>query len=267
MYLTLSGGGAGGLAFIGAYQALLEKGYKFTGYIGTSVGAIFALLFSLGYSCQEMTRLAYKLEYKDFEDLQILGLLENLGLDRGGGIRMLIQSFILNKTGNANLTFKEHYYLTGKLLQITTFCVDDNQTRYLDHFKTPHMPLYEGIFMSVAIPWVIAAAKFEGKTYIDGGFHNPFPIQGLPPEKTIGIRLNNCRFHNKTVGQPFLDFTINLVGSLLYQTHILARQNTHNYRVIDIDTDVSMFSILLSKQERQTLINKGYVIVENILSK
>src|SRR5262245_7583660 len=52
--LVFEGGGAKGIAFVGALEVLKEKGHQAARYIGTSAGAITAALCAAGYSPQEM---------------------------------------------------------------------------------------------------------------------------------------------------------------------------------------------------------------------
>ena len=52
--LVLSGGGAKGLAHIGAIRALEEKGIPIDYIAGTSIGAIVGGLYAAGYSTEEM---------------------------------------------------------------------------------------------------------------------------------------------------------------------------------------------------------------------
>jgi predicted acylesterase/phospholipase RssA len=52
--LVFEGGGAKGIAFVGALEVLKEKGHQTARYIGTSAGAITATLCAAGYSPQEM---------------------------------------------------------------------------------------------------------------------------------------------------------------------------------------------------------------------
>jgi len=55
--LTLSGGGAKGLAHIGAIKALEEAGIPIDCITGTSIGAIIGSLYAMGYSPEEMVAL------------------------------------------------------------------------------------------------------------------------------------------------------------------------------------------------------------------
>ncbi|WP_432369010.1 patatin-like phospholipase family protein [Pantoea allii] len=53
-FAVFEGGGAKGIAFAGALEAVEEQGLKFTGYGGASSGAIIALLSCLGYTGKEI---------------------------------------------------------------------------------------------------------------------------------------------------------------------------------------------------------------------
>ena len=56
--LVLSGGGALGLAHIGAIKALEEYGIEPKYVAGTSMGAIIGVMYAAGYSADEITTLA-----------------------------------------------------------------------------------------------------------------------------------------------------------------------------------------------------------------
>ena len=52
--LVLEGGGAKGLAFVGAMEVFERAGYTFDRVVGTSAGAIMASFLAAGYSADEM---------------------------------------------------------------------------------------------------------------------------------------------------------------------------------------------------------------------
>jgi predicted acylesterase/phospholipase RssA len=52
--LVFEGGGAKGMAFVGALQEFEARGFTFDRLLGTSTGAITAALLAAGYSAQEM---------------------------------------------------------------------------------------------------------------------------------------------------------------------------------------------------------------------
>ncbi len=70
-YLTFQGGSVKGIAYLGAYQALLDVGVtidQLEGIAGTSAGAITALLLALHYSIDEAQTVFDTLDFKTFLD-------------------------------------------------------------------------------------------------------------------------------------------------------------------------------------------------------
>ena len=53
-FAIFGGGGIRGIAYCGAYKALVENNIKLTGYAGSSIGAVFSGLLALGYSYDEI---------------------------------------------------------------------------------------------------------------------------------------------------------------------------------------------------------------------
>jgi predicted acylesterase/phospholipase RssA len=262
--LVLSGGGIGGFALIGAYRALIEHGYRFNSYTGTSIGAIFSLAFSLGYDYISLSRFTKYFDYNLLEDMQILGLIENLGLDRMGKIEDFLKTVIALKTDNPMLTFREHYWITGRSLTMTSVCVDTDETEIFNVNRTPDMPIYKAIMMSISIPVLLAAVKHNDKIYTDGGVHDPFPIKLQPIEDTIGVNLCN-RAPRGNTGHDFVDFIVNLISGLLDRSRQLALLGSENYQIININTNVFMFDFMLDRRGRLQLIKNGYETVKNYL--
>ena len=52
--IVFEGGGAKGIAFVGALDVLRENGHQTARFVGTSAGAITATLCAAGYSLEEM---------------------------------------------------------------------------------------------------------------------------------------------------------------------------------------------------------------------
>src|SRR6476659_9181346 len=61
--LTLSGGGAKGLAHIGILQAIDSAGLKIDYITGTSMGSIVGGLYAAGYSGDDVEKIARKLDW------------------------------------------------------------------------------------------------------------------------------------------------------------------------------------------------------------
>ncbi|MFN8415163.1 MAG: patatin-like phospholipase family protein [Cytophagaceae bacterium] len=62
--LTLSGGGARGLAHIGLLKAIDSSGLKIDYITGTSMGSIIGSLYAIGYSADSIEKIARKLNWE-----------------------------------------------------------------------------------------------------------------------------------------------------------------------------------------------------------
>lgn len=260
--LVISGGALGGFSVIGALNVLRNR-YHFTTYAGCSVGSIFAMLLSIGYNCEELSILADGFKYEDFADLQILGLVENLGIETGTKIIKLIRKLIHRKTGENDLTFRQHWQITGRHLWINASCVELDECQYFSYSTSPDLSILSAIRMSIALPFVITAVKWGDYTYVDGGLHNSFPITIFDPEKTIGIKIINNNSIPEDVHQ-FIKHTALILGSLYkraYSQNYLELQQ--KYKIIEIQTGISTYRTSIDKALKDQLIEKGYHAAKN----
>lgn len=62
--LTLSGGGAKGLAHIGILKAIDSAGLKVDYITGTSMGSVVGSLYAIGYSGKDIEAIARKLDWR-----------------------------------------------------------------------------------------------------------------------------------------------------------------------------------------------------------
>jgi NTE family protein len=255
--LVISGGALGGFAVIGALQALHDK-YHFTTYAGCSVGSIIATLLSIGYTYTELAIITESFKYEEFADLQILGLVENLGIETGSKIIKLIKKLIHRKTGLYDLTFRQHWRITGRHLWINASCVELDECHYFSYKNSPDLSILSAIRMSIALPFVITAVKWGEYTYVDGGLHNSFPISIFAPEKTLGIKLVNNNSMPEGV-HPFIKHTAMILGSLYKRIYEQQYQDLQKkYKIIEIQTGISTYRTSVDKDTKDRLIDKGY---------
>jgi predicted acylesterase/phospholipase RssA len=80
--LIMKGGGAKGLAYLGALQVLQEY-YTFTWFVGTSAGAITAVLLGAGYSADELVKVMKDTSFREFKDVNLLKLIPNIIIRKG----------------------------------------------------------------------------------------------------------------------------------------------------------------------------------------
>jgi len=255
--IAFSGGGIGGLAYIGVLKLLEETGLlpKVYRYSGCSIGALFAFLIVIGYTAADLRTLMEHFRYTDIIDIQLLGILENMGLETGKHIVTLLRKMLYRKVGKYDITFDQLRQITGRELYVNASCVETDSPEYFSPGGTPDMSVIKAVHMSIAIPPVFAAVRHKGKTYVDGGLHDPFPINHFDPRTTLGFLLANEGVALDDV-HPFVTHMYNIIRSLYRR--IKYTQSYTNYTVVPIKTGTTTLKINLSKMERMNTIDSGY---------
>ncbi len=190
--LVLSGGGAKGLAHIGALKVIEEAGVTIDYIGGTSMGAIVGALYASGYSADQLDsifrntdltnliqdnlprdartfyekedseRYALTLPFNDFK------LSFPQGLSSGQNIYNTLVQLLFNVKDVRN--FNE--------LPIPFFCIATNvETGKEVMLNKGYLP--EAILASGTFPSLFQPSEVEGQVLIDGGVLNNYPVEEL----------------------------------------------------------------------------------------
>lgn len=169
--LSLSGGGARGIAHIGVLQALEDHGYRPDVLAGTSAGAIAAVSYAAGYS-----------------PVEILSHIKKASL------------FKLFKVGLPYAGLTKHTYLRKQLEEL----IGDDRFEALNipiHVAMSCLntgkcevrstgPLYDVVTASAAIPLVFQPTEIDGKLYVDGGLLENLPVACIREQTDIVVGVN-----------------------------------------------------------------------------
>ncbi len=162
--LALGVGLAYGFCHIGVLKVLEEEKIPIDIVSGASIGSVFASMWALGWSSQEILRIT-----KEFgEPKNVLHLLDftfpMLGLLKGNKLYAFLKHYLGNKT----------FYDVKIPLRIVASDVKRRETKIFDKG-----PLVEAIMASCAMPGIFAPFKIKGELLFDGGVLNPLPTQPL----------------------------------------------------------------------------------------
>ncbi len=169
--LSLSGGGARGIAHVGLLQALIEEGLAPSRITGTSAGAIVGVLYAAGLSVE-----------------QIMDFVRHSSV------------FKLIKVGIPLMGLTKLDYLRGQLttlLPVKTFeelniplqiGITNLNTGKLEIRSSG--PLIEVIVAACSIPFVFKPVEMDGNLYVDGGVMNNLPLGDLCVETDFVIGSN-----------------------------------------------------------------------------
>jgi hypothetical protein len=199
-YGVFEGGGAKGVAYIGALQAMAEKRCWFRSVAGASTGAITAALIAGGMSPEEIAATTDSA----FKQLQtgvwpgIQSLQKATGYFRSDKLRVwlnqLLKEQVALKTGvvldkDAVVTFQQLYDTTGIELNVVAADLSSKSQIIFSHNKkeTPNCGVADAVVASSSIPFVFASRLLQvgngenGKpvfyhTIVDGGVWSNFPM-------------------------------------------------------------------------------------------
>ncbi len=186
--VVLSGGGAKGVAHIGALRVIEEAGVPIDIIVGTSMGAIVGGLYSIGYTPAQLDSMVMAQDWslllsdqtprrhqmfsnREFEDNYQISYsfgerMEGIGgMIRGTNLGMLF----------GDLTAGYHGEVDFSSLPIPFACVAanivDGSERVLDHGV-----LSEAMRASMAIPGVFTPVYTGDAVLVDGGIVNNYPV-------------------------------------------------------------------------------------------
>lgn len=270
-YLVFSAGSIGGIAYTGALQALQEEcGIDYCtmkGFAGCSIGSIFALLCCLNYSCAEMKAIMLDFEKDKYISPSFIGLIDDLGMDKGQRFIARVHEIIRYKTRLKNVTFKQLWCVTGKKLVINASCLERNVGVYYSVDTFPEMLVVDAVRRSISIPFLFTCVPdpVDGCTYVDGGLHDPLPCKAFPQGALCLVLKNKRRKGDRLMTQEggSLSRLLSYTNLILNCVHRSLNQERHErvgdqYTVHYIHTGVSTFDFDLSKAEKLNLMKSGY---------
>ena len=265
--LILSSSGVRAPCFIGALEAVLDKGYNIHRIAGTSGGAVIAAGYALGMSTQEMREMAPQIPYSKFKDFQIRNLLslKNPSVYTG----QELDKFYHSVFGDA--TLKD--FKIDCLISVVT--IIGKERKLISKETHPDMPVWEAVRMSSSIPFIFPYLELEGKAVTDGGLYthmsdifpdNIRPVICLRPRADHFIKkmVQDVKVHKlfiwnylKIVAEYFVDAVDN--------QHV---PDDEWGKTIVIPTfEIGGFNFDLDSQAISRLVQYGYnaVIISNLL--
>jgi predicted patatin/cPLA2 family phospholipase len=269
--LIISSGGIKGASIIGSLN-IFNKYYpihKIKFLTGCSIGSFISLCINIGYNIEDINNLFFKINFEIFQDLKILNFIETCGLDDGKKINNFFKAIIIHKNYDWNITFKELYEKTNKVLTFTTVNITSGLPEYHNYLSTPNMSVLLSLRMSVNIPIVFSPILYNNCYYVDGALLDPYPYFHIKNTKKIGIwvfekeEINFINNRNYNTFIKNLDSSIHYINTLLKIIYINYMKKYYkkipkNTIYIDFNFKELNISFELTKEERILIYNIGY---------
>jgi NTE family protein len=279
-YICMEGSGIKAFAHVGALQVLdsIHGLDSIKAYAGTSGGAIIAALLAVGYTPNELEKIAFEVPMKKIADGKLGKLMlptyfgKNLGAYNGTQFLVWIKKMLAQKTNNENITFGQLHELAlqGKAKDVCITSTNlSTQTLIVFSYRNYYnMPICNAVRASMSIPIVYKPAlldsagniyKKQNKTktlqvMVDGGTLYNYPI---------GVFDSTCFVNNNATKKEAIFYKINNSKdyfNALYHividkqtTNIQDNNRTIHISIADISPKIKQLSVL----QINTLIASG----------
>ncbi|MDD1443791.1 patatin-like phospholipase family protein [Dolichospermum sp. ST_sed3] len=258
--LIMKGGGIKGIAYIGALEEL-SKHYNFNWFIGTSAGAISAILLASGYTILELKKILLEKNFDDFRDARLLKAIYNLvvhkGLYKAESFTNWISRLLAEK-------IESPYEVTLEEIpkRVTVYaCMRDRNALIFDSFgELKHSHASYATRCSMSIPMVFMPQKYQGINVYDGGMKNDYPVSILlkdhPKTDYIGLYLGSPIFERSKIKNGLLSDLF----SIWSEANDIENLKQHKNKTIIIDPKpISTLDLTLTFKEKDFLMQSGKV--------
>ncbi|MGV0762069.1 patatin-like phospholipase family protein [Tistrella mobilis] len=262
--LIMKGGGIKGLAIAGA---LIELGYyySFNRHVGTSAGAIAAVLLAAGFKPDELKNILVQQDFSRFLDSPIWKWPFNIIVHGGLHSGNRIQSWISELLHSIILRISEikMKHLPGSIIYATK--PGEGTLVYDSEGENKEVAVDFAVRCSISIPFFFMPMRVEGRRVFDGGLRNNFPlrrfIERFPNAPFVAIYLESPKVSkNGWIVKELLEIFIS------GEERELVDENIKNVLVIDTNP-ISTFDFRLSDQEKSYLVAAGRASALEFLSK
>lgn len=268
--VVLSGGGAKGVAHIGALKVIEEVGIPVDIVVGTSMGSIIGGMYAIGYTPAQMDSLVREQDWTFLLTDRVNRREQNMAARRAN------ETYLLSVSASASmkkdllggairgenlanlfsrLTIGYHDSIDFNKLPVPFACVSE------DVASGKEVVFHSGVLAtamrsSMAIPAVFTPIRLDSMVLVDGGTINNYPVdvaRKMGADIVIGVDVqNNKRNSSQLKGAvDILNQLINLMGEEAFNKNI---KDTDMYIKVDVE---GYSAASFSKDAIDTLIVHG----------
>lgn len=199
--ICLSGGGIRTLAYIGALEVLEERGLlrNVREYVGVSAGSFVALSLCIGFSLEELKKIALQYDFSVLRNTEFilpsLNLFENFGFDNGQNLVRFLEVMLNYKQLNPQITFRElaKQFPTRPRMRCYATDLVTCRSREYSLAATPNVSILYALRVSMSIPVYFTALPDPETNHLmtDGAVINTCPMEFLTPDEqneTLALR-------------------------------------------------------------------------------
>jgi predicted acylesterase/phospholipase RssA len=251
-YLVLGPASMGIYSMIGTLKALESRLVDVKEISGSSAGSILALFLALGMSVDEIMDMALDLDVPKFVKIRIGSFFNKFGFVDLEPIREKLVEIC-----GCDPTFEE----LDMKIYVSAYCLNSSTTDYFSRDTHPNMKVIDAVCMSMAIPLIFACGKYNGKSYIDGGTQEQYPMAPFldkKPHEITCIKLKMDRIYQEEINNPR-----QFVESLIRSTLTNRVEYSEYTKMIEINVaDTNIFDFNMPYEDKVKLYNIGYSTIK-----
>lgn len=249
--IVLSGGGAKGMAHIGALKVIEKAGIPIDYVVGTSMGSIIGGLYAIGYSPEQLDSMVRRQDWtfllSDKTPRSEQNLAEReasekyvISIPFGKNAKAEVFGGLIKGQNLANLfselTVGYHDSINFNNLPIPFACVSENIVNG-NEINFHNGVLATAMRASMAIPGVFTPVRLDSMVLVDGGVVNNYPVnvaRAMGADLIIGVDVQSDL---KPAGElnsagSILGQLINLMGLDLYKKNL---KETNTYIKVNVE--------------------------------
>lgn len=266
--VALCGGGVRGVAHVGVMKAMRDAGFlpHVKEVLGISAGSLFALLWALEYTVEQIEQLAVTFDFTLLRNIDIESIFEfpnRYGLDDGSGLERLIQSILKQKGLPPDVTFAAMAAKFPTRLRCFATELETCRVRQFGTLQSPGVSVKTAIRASMALPIFYTPIKDPetGRLLLDGGLLNNLPLVFMT-EKEMADTI--CVFFSRWEENRRVDITnmMEMLNGIYDSATILKSKpyiDKYKENIIIVPTsDFGAMNFGESRENRQALIGLAY---------
>ena len=179
--LAFCGGGIRCVAHVGVLKAMNQAGLLscVKEMIGISAGALFALLYVLGYSIEQIEDLALNFDFRILgninpEDLLLFSM--TLGLNSGDMLDKLVGSILHQKGFDKDITFAQLASRVRLGFRCYATELQTSAIKEMSAASTPDMLVRTAVRASMSLPIMYSPVPYDNILLVDGGLLHNLPL-------------------------------------------------------------------------------------------
>ena len=248
MYLILGPASMGYYAMIGALKKIETSLDDVKEISGSSAGAMLGLFLTLGMKPDDILEASLSIHVPDFVKINFACFLNKFGFVEIDDVRQKMVDLC-----GCDPTFAE----LPKKLHVSAYCLNTSETQYFSVDSHPDMKVIDAVCMSIAIPFIFCAQKYNNMYYIDGGVAETFPMQPFLHKKKHQVLC--IKLAPKKVFQFEINTAKDFLQALLRVPFNNRFQDASQIKMVEIDImDFDIFNFNMTYEDKLKLFHYGF---------